>query len=1578
MAERKRAQLPIFASYIKFCERLLNEKMLVVIAETGSGKSTQLPQYASECCRDNLIVCIQPHAITAMTLARRVAKEYDGTSEGNSVGYQIGNTSRRNSDCVPGTNIMFMTDTALIYEFQLDPNLSRIGVLIIDEVHRRSLNTDIVIGIAKLLLTKRTSDFFVVLTLTTSDPTPFLKFFDRSTSSSLHVKDRIHSVAIENIPPPNDCLDSKSIEQHIIPTLLRFYPKHTNHTLVFLPSQREIEKALQLFYTKLPQECVALPLYESLSPEELHKILNFDDRQSNQRMVVFCTDIAETSFAIENVQLVIDTGLVRQVVFDKKHHINISETVRISRFSADKRRDIVGHTKRGRCIRLYNDDELKENIEPEIRRSSLDLILLQLKRLHIDPYTFPFMTKPDAVSLHNSLTLLENLMCLDKEKRITKRGEFFAELSVNPRLSAFMVNIYTEQKEGQRLLSLVTTIVAILSTSGSLFAISDTNRHNVISDADKYNSDLLHLCMVFNEWKTVGTLDQNRRKCITCRKDRSDICHSCRAHYSSMHGLNNQVLQLIESSVHFYRKTITDTRWKLIPDDKTTNKQSNDGEIIGEYLRKLFPDQLGHLLVSHLPDEGVRLIEIDRRATIASQSIYVQRAHDHAQQYFVAMSIVRISSGRYVVDRLHQVPAHDLPASFLERILTRENVGWSISNEVRTHFNTVRSEPWAKWLVPEYDRLSRQLTIWGLKADKSHLETSLQSILVNTHSKKIECGQIRATFQNGLICSEIEIMENVLRLNLQRVPCRNYEKLQIWLKTKLNINRQDIRENNFQENPSILNSDSDDEDDDDDYEAPPFYVVLKSMEAFQRATANLPAHHICSQEALSSSTTGTHMSEKDAWGRQLTLTVPAGQTFITAKELLGRLTSHAVDCRQFGKRSIRAQPGVQLLNLPRDADESFMQQVLQPINPLKISLRKTHKDGTGSSSAHIFFADTQQRQQVITKLQSDFCQKPITITVRQRGTHQLIQKQVIPTLSELPGKDPIPLTFLITATNRDSAIQLYKDIIPKMGLSWQIDSAATVTVTHPHLYPDFDKLIQQIAKQFEVQVQQQPIDQKQKTGQNPIRCFFNHGTPQKTALAAAMLAQSTAPIIIKMTNERQKQLFEELFCLGKIQEWAKEFKLEVLRKEKSSIWIEIRGPQVEQGQLMRRIADYSDTFDKRFRVLELNSTIANFFGRKKLVDSQLQAVADHWTNWGCYVNYIPKIKSIIVYIQPTSQMSFIDSCEADVKQILKKLSIDGNITRDKQKCVFCGETSYSTNTLRLCGHAYCRCAASHLANILPLQCNDPKCKMNIDMMDIFEIFPEREEFIRICKKSIQTYLEKNSTAYDQRLCPNPTCDGLVKKSREYQLCLSCGRDVCPSCVVIDDDSHQGRTCAERDVFQKMGDFLPGLFKAAEKFARDNWLPPPQTPPIIRIDYNMALANDCASMKRFYKGAEALGLSTPPDMARGFFSFHGTAPAGIKPICTEGFDPKRRAGQACGPGEYFGVTSAVSHGYSCRGNTTGPYSMIIAFLLNCPQLTTRAGFCHVMNNPTDWSHAFNVPVVVVSYGNQSSCDSPLSK
>ncbi|CAF3364559.1 unnamed protein product [Rotaria sp. Silwood2] len=347
MSERQRNQLPIFASRDKFIEQLQRDKILLVIAEANSGKSTQLPQYAAECFADGLVVCVLSQPFPVMNLARRAADEYDGTLEGNSVGYQISHSNQFKNGCISGKNIMFMTDTALIYEFKKDPNLSRIHTLIIDDIHERLLNIDIVMGIAKLLLAKRTNDFFVVISSSNIDPVPFLKFFDCPLNRPLVIKNQINPVNVKDIPPPNDCPDHKFIELHVIPTFNNLYQKYTGHILIFLSSQREIERALQLFNSKLPKGCVMLSLHGSLSIEEQNKILELDNQQQNQRMIVFCTNITEISCAINKFQVVIDTGLIRQLHWDNQQHFNILETVHISRFSANQSRYIAGYKNQG-------------------------------------------------------------------------------------------------------------------------------------------------------------------------------------------------------------------------------------------------------------------------------------------------------------------------------------------------------------------------------------------------------------------------------------------------------------------------------------------------------------------------------------------------------------------------------------------------------------------------------------------------------------------------------------------------------------------------------------------------------------------------------------------------------------------------------------------------------------------------------------------------------------------------------------------------------------------------------------------------------------------------------------------------------------------------------------------------------------------------------------------------------------------------------------------------------------------------------------------------------------------------------
>jgi pre-mRNA-splicing factor ATP-dependent RNA helicase DHX16 len=232
------------------------------------------------------------------------------------------------------------------------------------------LNTDIVLGIAKGLLSVR-KDFYVIIASATIDPKPFLDYFG-STHPCLDVPGTLHNVTIEYSPPPSASMkDNNLVADHVIPCLVEALKEHKEgHTLVFLPGQHEITTALKHLSTvrdEVLSNVVALPLYGSLPPEEQDKIMTFDLRGNDERMVVFCTNIAETSLTINNVRLVLDTGLAKEARFDQKRRLNVIELVAISKSSANQRKGRAGRTCQGHCIRLFAEEFLeRENIEPEI------------------------------------------------------------------------------------------------------------------------------------------------------------------------------------------------------------------------------------------------------------------------------------------------------------------------------------------------------------------------------------------------------------------------------------------------------------------------------------------------------------------------------------------------------------------------------------------------------------------------------------------------------------------------------------------------------------------------------------------------------------------------------------------------------------------------------------------------------------------------------------------------------------------------------------------------------------------------------------------------------------------------------------------------------------------------------------------------------------------------------------------------------------------------------------------------------------------------------------------------------------
>lgn len=462
---RTEQDLPILKIKEEFIARLKIEKFLVITAETGSGKTTQLPQYAAEAFPGK-VICTQPRAIAAMSLAQRIAYEFDNSSVGENVGYTIAG-----SKGVKGKKIKLMTDAALVKKTQKDSNLKKVSVLIIDEAHERSLNTDLVVGIAKLIRNNRPNDFYVVIASATINPQSFLEFFAQKDqiSQCLSVKGRVFPITDEKSMID---FDGTNLDK-LIGEIIRILIEHDEgNMLVFLPGASEIEKAIKIFENnfKKKDSWILYPLYGALPPEKQAEVMAFNAHEQSLRMIVFCTNIAETSLTVPNIRIVLDSGLAKEARYDIKRRINIIEEVYISKSSAQQRRGRAGRTAEGVFVRLYSEDKLtRENIEPEIMRSSLDLVVLQLKMLSFDPLTFPFISKPNEEFLKDSIELLISLGCLKRfgENPISPRGRFYSQLPFDPKITHFLIKgseDFGKLEEFSILASLLTAPVFIFSS----------------------------------------------------------------------------------------------------------------------------------------------------------------------------------------------------------------------------------------------------------------------------------------------------------------------------------------------------------------------------------------------------------------------------------------------------------------------------------------------------------------------------------------------------------------------------------------------------------------------------------------------------------------------------------------------------------------------------------------------------------------------------------------------------------------------------------------------------------------------------------------------------------------------------------------------------------------------------------------------------------------------------------------------------------------------------------------------------------------------------------------------------------
>lgn len=462
---QKKIRLPIF-NYKEDFMRLLNEhQCIVVIGETGSGKTTQVSQWCVEYSRRvgrKSVCCTQPRRMAAISVAHRVAQEMD-VDLGQEVGYCI-----RFEDCSSAKTILkFVTDGLLLREGIGDYRLDTYQCILLDEVDERTLANDILMGFLKNLMKQR-EDLKVIVMSATLDAHKFRNYFNDAPSLNVPVKNYPVDIFYALKPEKNYLM---AATKHVIQ--IHSIMNIEGDILLFLTGQDEIEVACRYIEKEINRlgpeigELKCIPLYSSL-PLNLQQRI-FEDPPPNKlngaigRKVIVSTNIAEKSFTIDGVVFVIDPGFVKQKEYHPKTRVESLLVKRISKASAHQRAGRAGRTRPGKCFRLYTRRtfifKMQDSTPPEILRSNLGTVVLQLKRLGIDNImNFDFMDYPPPEALMRALELLTDLKALDEQGNLTDLGALMAEFPLDPPLAKILI-VSSKHKCSNEILS----IAAMLS-----------------------------------------------------------------------------------------------------------------------------------------------------------------------------------------------------------------------------------------------------------------------------------------------------------------------------------------------------------------------------------------------------------------------------------------------------------------------------------------------------------------------------------------------------------------------------------------------------------------------------------------------------------------------------------------------------------------------------------------------------------------------------------------------------------------------------------------------------------------------------------------------------------------------------------------------------------------------------------------------------------------------------------------------------------------------------------------------------------------------------------------------------------
>ena len=496
--KQQREFLPIYGCREELMQVIRDNQVVIIVGETGSGKTTQMTQYLHEEGYSDygVVGCTQPRRVAAMSVAKRVSEEMD-VELGEEVGYAI----RFEDVTGPNTVIKYMTDGVLLRESLNEDALEQYSCIVMDEAHERSLHTDVLFGILLKLITKR-RDMKLLVTSATLDSAKFGAFFGGAPQFMIPGR----TFKVDKMFSKFNCEDYvEAAVKQALQIHLSFPP---GDILIFMTGQEDIEGTCRTIAERLevldnPPPVALLPIYSQLPSDMQAKI--FEEAPDGARKCIVSTNIAETSLTIDGILYVIDSGYCKLKMYNPRIGMDSLNVTPISQANANQRAGRAGRTGPGYAYRMYTessyDDEMLSSTVPEIQRTNLATVVLLLKTLGVDDLlAFDFMDPPPQDNILNSMYQLWILGALDNTGKLTPAGKQMSEFPLDPPLSRMVIT-----GEKLKCSDEIITIVSMLSVPTVFFRPKDREEE---SDAarEKFfvpESDHLTLLHAYGQWKNA-------------------------------------------------------------------------------------------------------------------------------------------------------------------------------------------------------------------------------------------------------------------------------------------------------------------------------------------------------------------------------------------------------------------------------------------------------------------------------------------------------------------------------------------------------------------------------------------------------------------------------------------------------------------------------------------------------------------------------------------------------------------------------------------------------------------------------------------------------------------------------------------------------------------------------------------------------------------------------------------------------------------------------------------------------------------------------------------------------------------